>query len=90
MNALTGVALLFGGALTLGLNPVFYLKLFCIALAMATMRAIRLGLPGGPEFTEGTFPVRGKTLAAASLVFWMLAITAGRLTAYIGNPLAIY
>jgi hypothetical protein len=91
LNALTGVALLFGGALTLGLNPVFYLKLFCIVLAMATMRMIRRGMAGGgPEFTEGMFPLSGKTLAAASLFFWMMAITSGRLTAYIGNPLAIY
>ena len=90
MNALTGVALAFGGALTLGLNPLFYFKLFCIAFAMVTMRVIRRGLPGGADFTEGTFPLSGKTLAAASLIFWMLAITAGRLTAYIGNPLIVY
>lgn len=86
VNALSGVALAFGSPMLL-VNPVFYVKLLAIACAMATMRFTKNVLFGDAHFGAGSMPLRAKGLAAASLFFWMLAITAGRLTAYIGVPI---
>lgn len=81
LNAFSGIALLLASATTLGGNPVFYVKLLCIMLAMATMRLIRK-----QAFGTGVPQASLTTLAAASLFFWAVAVIAGRLTAYIGVP----
>jgi hypothetical protein len=79
MNALSGIALLIAYP-TKGLtNPVFYMKLALIAIAMICGRAL----------TRRVFDVRAdrrapieRRLAIASLACWSLAIIAGRLLAY--------
>ena len=72
VNAISGVALLLGYPTKALTNPVFYLKLAFIAVALVLVNAIRrrrtLGAP--------------KALAVASLVCWAGAIVAGRLLAY--------
>ena len=81
LNAVSGVLLLVGYPTKALTNPVFYLKLLLIAVAMALYvridRLIRAG--------DTTNPATARSLrrfAIVSLVCWTGAITAGRLLAY--------
>jgi hypothetical protein len=84
LNALSGVALLVADASAMVTNPVMWIKFGFIILAVLNMRLITHGVFRG---LSGEAPVsfRGKALAASSLILWMGAIVAGRLTAYIGQ-----
>jgi hypothetical protein len=81
LNAVSGVLLLIGYPTKALTNPVFYLKLTLIAVAMVLLVRIsrRVFAPGGapPEITSTL-----RTHAIASLVCWTGAITSGRLLAY--------
>jgi len=83
----SGVLLLIGYPTKALTNPVFYLKLTLIAMAMTLLVRISgrafassSGGPSGPRVPEITPTLR--KLAIASLVCWTGAITAGRLLAY--------
>ena len=65
-------------------NPVFYLKLALIAVALAILRSI-LRRTATPVPAPGVV----KVLAVASLVSWVGAITAGRLLAYTCTRLTV-
>jgi hypothetical protein len=94
LNAISGVALLIAYPTKALTNPVFYLKLVLIALAMVLQRMISRRLfrdqsAGLEPAGRGTslrpgagHIVRLKRLAAASIVCWAAAITAGRFLAY--------
>jgi hypothetical protein len=94
LNAISGVALLIAYPTKALTNPVFYLKLALIALAMVLQRMISRRLfrdhsaslepaDAGTSLRPGTgHIVRLKRLAAASIVCWAGAITAGRFLAY--------
>jgi hypothetical protein len=84
INALSGVALLIADATTKLTNPVFYIKMGFITLAVMNMVVIRRRLFGDPNRDAKPIPASGRFLAAASLVLWAGAITAGRLMAYFG------
>ncbi len=84
INAVTGVLLLMQDASTKLANPDFYVKMVFIALAVLTLRLIRGRVFGNPHIDEGPLAGNAKVLAATSLFFWVGAITAGRLLAYIG------
>ena len=84
VNALSGTALLVADATTKLTNPVFYVKLGFITLAMSDMALIRRWVFGRPSLDLGPVTRGAKVLAAASLIFWAGAITAGRLMAYFG------
>ena len=77
LNVLTGIALLAAYPTKALTNPVFYLKLSLIAGAIVILQKTRRF-----ALTEEVMPGRVKMLAAASLVCWAGAITAGRLLAY--------
>ena len=77
MNVLSGIALLLAYPTKALTNPVFYLKLGLIAAAVVVLRTI-LRRISAAQAAPGTT----KMLAAASLVGWAAAITAGRLLAY--------
>jgi len=64
-------------------DPLFYIKMIMIALAMLTGRMIwnRVFRDSSRNDVSISRTVRG--LATASLFFWVAAITAGRLTAYL-------
>jgi hypothetical protein len=85
LNAVSGVALLIGYPTKALTNPVFYLKLALIAIALVLVRAIgrRVFRPlravNDPPVPDAQ---QVKMLAAASLACWAGAITAGRLLAY--------
>ena len=81
LNAVSGVLLLVGYPTKALTNPVFYLKLTLIGVAMVLLvrmaRLIEHGDTAAPEVARTL-----RRLAIASLVCWSGAITAGRLLAY--------
>jgi hypothetical protein len=81
LNAISGVLLLVGYPTKALTNPVFYLKLLLIAVAMTIFvridRLIRTGDAVAPTAARHL-----RQLAITSLVCWAAAITAGRLLAY--------
>jgi len=81
INAVTGVLLIIAYPTKALTNPVFYMKLTCIAFALwiVTMLKDRVF---APNLDEATMMKRGVTLAKWSLVLWIGAISAGRLLAY--------
>lgn len=83
MNVLTGVVLLLGYPTKALTNPVFYLKLALIAAALVVLRAILRRI--GTQTPCATTSI----LAAALLIGWVAAITAGRLLAYTYTRLSV-
>jgi hypothetical protein len=80
VNALTGVLLFISDATRKSVQPIFFVKLGCIVLALAVTLRTRSVLVGG-----GAAPLRAsqKMLAIVSLVLWLGAVAAGRLMAYL-------
>ena len=78
LNAASGVLLLIAYPTKALTNPVFYLKLALIAVAVGILAMLRRRLRGG----EATVTARVKLMAVTSLVCWGGAIVAGRLLAY--------
>jgi hypothetical protein len=84
INAVTGAMLFVGNATTKATQPVFYLKLGLIALALVITAAIRKTVERDPMLSDvGPAPASATRLAALSLVVWTGAIAAGRLMAYL-------
>jgi hypothetical protein len=85
-NAASGTLLLTGYPYKAFTNPLFYVKLALIALAIYLVVKIRnevLGDPqGGKRGAETALWKRAKVLAGFSLACWMGAIAAGRFLAY--------
>lgn len=63
-------------------NPDFYIKLTLIGLSVAVMRMIRNRVFSDSGLSDSAMMMKGKALAAWSLVLWAGAVTAGRLLAY--------
>jgi energy-coupling factor transporter transmembrane protein EcfT len=87
LNFFSGMLLLIGYPTKALTNPVFYLKLTLIAAAMGLFVLIRRRLFERPTGDDGAALDFASSrslqfLAAASLVCWTGAITAGRLLAY--------
>jgi hypothetical protein len=82
-NFISGVLLLSAYPYKAFTNPVFYLKLTLIALAVFLMLRIRRDvLRRSEQEQDPRFARHAKWLASASLLSWVGAITAGRLLAY--------
>jgi len=60
-------------------NPDFYIKLLFIALAVTMMQGIISRVFDDASLDEAAMMAKGKTMAALSLVFWIGAVSAGRL-----------
>ena len=84
INAVSGFGLLIASASEMMVNPLFYLKLGLILLAVINMLIIRAKVLRDPYVDKKPLPIQAKILAATSLLLWIGAITAGRLTAYLG------
>jgi len=84
VNATTGVILLAADATTKAVNPDFYVKMIFIALAVINLKALRKRVFGDPLIDKVPPSMNVKVLAITSLIFWLGAITAGRLLAYVG------
>jgi hypothetical protein len=83
LNAVSGFLLLVGYPTKALTNPVFYLKLILIAVAMTLMvRISRSAFENHPTAAPSGFPAPLRRLALVSLLCWAGAITAGRLLAY--------
>ena len=81
-SIVSGVLLLIGYPTKALTNPVFYLKLACIALAVVLMTRIRRTALLVPADGETRAVTVARAMAWASLALWIGAITAGRLLAY--------
>ena len=82
MNAVSGVLLLIAYPTKALTNPVFYLKLTFIGLALVGLRSIVRSVFGDASVDLHPATRRYKMMAIGSLVCWAGAITAGRLLAY--------
>jgi hypothetical protein len=82
VNAVSGVLLLIAYPTKALTNPLFYIKLALIAIGLAQALMIRNQVIRKPAVDAEGIPVRGKALAATSLVAWVGGVTAGRLLAY--------
>jgi hypothetical protein len=80
VNALTGLVLLAAAATKHLTDPVMYVKLLLVALAVVILRLLQAQVFRGP--TNPHVRPMAKLLAGTSLACWALAIVAGRLTAY--------
>jgi len=78
INAISGFLLLMGYPTKALTNPVFYLKIACIAAGMVLMSWIRRRVVPHDKPGFGN----GKVFAALSLIVWAGAIVSGRLLAY--------
>lgn len=82
VNVITGILLVIAYPTKALTNPVFYVKLTCIALAVIVMHQIYMRVFGDSGLIEALMEAKGRVLAKWSLVLWVAAITAGRLLAY--------
>ena len=82
LNVITGMLLVIAYPTKALTNPVFYLKLTCIALAVIVMQKTYTRVFGDAGLSEALMEAKGRALAKWSLVLWVAAITAGRLLAY--------
>jgi hypothetical protein len=82
LNAASGTLLLIAYPTKQLTNPVFYIKLTMIGLAVSVMVRIKGRVFDDASLSETAMIAAGKTMAKWSLVFWVGAITAGRLLAY--------
>ena len=83
INAVSGLALFIADATKRATQPVFLVKMACIAFGVILIVLLRSRVfenPGGP--VSESAQRAGRKLAVASLVCWISAITAGRLMAY--------
>ena len=79
LNVTTGLFLLTAYPTKALTNPDFYVKLSFIGLAVFTMRKMSIQVFEDASLDESAMTKRGRTMAALSLVFWIGAVSAGRL-----------
>ena len=82
INAASGVLLLIAYPTKALTNPVFYIKLVLIAIAVWVMTKLKTEVFADSSSSEAAMMARGKSLATWSLALWIGAISAGRLLAY--------
>lgn len=68
-------------------NPGFYIKLTLIGLAVTAMQTMKKRVFSDAGLSDAAMMLKGKALATWSLIFWVGAVTAGRLLAYTYNYL---
>jgi hypothetical protein len=90
IQIVSGVLLLIAWPTKALTNPDFYVKLTLIAIAITMMAMLKRRVFDDASLSEPAMIVRGKRLAAWSLVVWAGAITAGRLLAYTYSYLTYY
>jgi hypothetical protein len=87
VNAISGVALLAAYPTKALTNPLFYVKLTLIGVALATIWPALRYIRG--ERSDATPQRRLKLAAAVSLLCWTASITAGRFLAYTYTRLTV-
>ena len=89
LNAVSGVALLMADASTMMRSPVFAVKMALIALAVVVLSVMQTRVFRGDGPAGDRVSASVKALAVTSLLLWTAAITAGRLTAYLGPAVGL-
>jgi hypothetical protein len=79
INVATGLLLLTAYPTKELTNPIFYLKLTFITLAVITMYRMSARVFGDSSLSEAAMIAKGKTMAICSLLFWFGAVSCGRL-----------
>ena len=82
IQVVSGTLLLIGYPTKALTNPLFYLKLTLIGLAIASMQMLRNRVFADSSLNEAAMMAKGRIFAVWSLTFWVAAVTAGRLLAY--------
>jgi hypothetical protein len=82
LSAVTGILLLIAYPTKALTNPLFYIKLFLVALAIGLVYRIATDILRAPGVDQKPLAVSAKVLAVASLMAWVLLIAAGRYLAY--------
>jgi Family of unknown function (DUF6644) len=82
LSAVTGILLLIAYPTKALTNPLFYIKLSLVVLAIGLVYRIATEILRAPGADQKPMAVRAKVLAAASLAAWVLLIAAGRYLAY--------
>jgi len=82
VNAVTGVLMVIGYPTKQLTNPLFYIKLFLVALGVWLVYRIGTEVLRAAESGQKAITARAKWLAAASLAGWVSLIVAGRLLEY--------
>ena len=84
VSVVSGVLLLILQARNFLTMPSFYIKLLAIAVAVRSMRSLwAMMFSDRAAVYAGPMPRKAQVLAGAVLISWAVAITAGRVTAYI-------
>ena len=84
VNAVTGTVLVVIDATTTLTSLDFYVKLVFITLALVNLRLLRHRVFRDPDIDKAPLSTNTRIMAVTSLIFWLGAITAGRLMAYVG------
>jgi hypothetical protein len=82
INASTGIALFISEADDKGMKWIFWVKMASIVLALIVTSRLRSAVFGGSRVADVASP-QARRLAISSLALWFVAITSGRLMAYI-------
>ena len=82
VNAATGILLLIGYPTKALTNPLFYVKLSLVALALALLYRIVTDILPVFEVEQKSVTAKAKVLAITSLAAWAVLIAAGRFLAY--------
>ena len=80
--SLSGVLLLIAYPAKALTNPVFYLKLSAIVIALFITRSLAKGVLQDPSYDAEPVARKARMLAALSLFLWAGAVTSGRFLAY--------
>ena len=83
INVVSGVMLFSADAQRFATNYMFQIKIALIFVGAISVWVLLREIMGGPR-GEAVITPRAKVVAAISIVLWLGAITAGRLTAYLG------
>ena len=82
LNVMSGMLLLFAYPTKALTNPVFYLKLALVALAVWSMMGIERRFLGDASDVDPALMAKARWLAVASLLLWCAVVGTGRLLAY--------
>jgi hypothetical protein len=82
INAVSGVLLLIAYPTKALTNPLFYVKLLLIALAVVVLLRIKHRIFDDPRIDRMPIERGDKRLALFSIAVWLAVITVGRLLAY--------
>ena len=85
LSSVSGVLLLIAKATSMIVNPAFSIKMLAIVLAVWVFFAMRSRIFRDPLLDKKPVAANGRVLALLSLALWLLALTAGRMMAYVGE-----